>query len=402
MTRSLALGLHLLLSGRGGAAPVNRPARPEGLLVWLHAAKGADPAAALQVARALSREKGRPRLLLSADAGLAEGLPGDWLTDAAPTGGLHGAEAFLTHWRPDAFCQFGADLAPAITVALAEAGVPMTLADATFGRSESLGWLGRRSMARALYSRFARILACDEASADRLIALTDGTPQVEVTGHIVEVADPLPHAEAEREALAAQFRVRPVWLAVAPVAAEIEAVLQAQAAALRLAHRTLLVLAPQEAESGPALAKRLEADGWLVALRSRDDETEAEVQILIADQEGELGLWYRLAPVAFLGGTLLGEGSVRSPIEAAALGSAIVAGPVAAGHEEAFARLGAARAFRPVRSAQALAEAVGELIQPDRAALLAHNAWEAATAGAGPTDRVVVALMADLAAKAAA
>jgi 3-deoxy-D-manno-octulosonic-acid transferase len=402
MARSLALGLHLLLAGRGTAPPVSRISRPEGTLVWLHCGKGCDGFAPVEVARGLLREKRRPAVLLTYEDGTTPAVGDGVLSDTAPAGGLQAAEAFLRHWRPDAFCQFGAELSPAMIVALAEGGVPMTLADASLGRTESLGWLGRRSMARALYSRFARILACDEASADRLIALTDGTPQVEVTGRILQVAEPLPHAEAEREALAALFRVRPVWLAIAPVGEEERAVMQAQAAVLRLAHRTLLVLVPDEADGGPDLAERLEAEGWSVALRSRDDEPEPEVQVLIADQEGELGLWYRLAPATFLGGTLSGMGSARSPLEAAALGSAIIAGPFPAGHEEAFLRLGAAHAIRTVRTAAGLAEAVGELIQPDRAALLAHNAWEAATSGAGPTDRVVRALLADIAAKVAA
>lgn len=113
-------------------------------------------------------------------------------------------------------------------------------------------------------------------------------------------------------------------------------------------------------------------------------------------RSSELGLWYRLAPVTFMGGTLVPGGSGRNPFEPAALGSAILHGPHPGPYPEAYALLAEARAARLVAGPDALAEAVTELIAPDRAALLAHNAWAASSGGAEVTDRVAGAVLAAL------
>ncbi len=73
-------------------------------------------------------------------------------------------------------------------------------------------------------------------------------------------------------------------------------------------------------------------------------------------------------------------------MEAAALGSAILHGPRTGDHGAAFARLGAARATRAVPVPGALAEALGDLLAPDRAARLAQAAWAVASDGAEVTE----------------
>lgn len=106
-------------------------------------------------------------------------------------------------------------------------------------------------------------------------------------------------------------------------------------------------------------------------------------------------MWYRLAPVTYLGGTLSG-GATRSPLEAAALGSAVVAGPEHGVEAGRLARLAEARALSPIRDAAGLAGAVGELLAPDRAALLAHNAWMVTSGGSEVTERIAEAIVAEL------
>ena len=96
---------------------------------------------------------------------------------------------------------------------------------------------------------------------------------------------------------------------------------------MRMAHRLLLILSPATPEDGPGLRDALEAEDWVVALRSDGEEPDPEIQIFVADAPGEAGLWYRLAPITFLGGSLVRGGQGRDPCEPAALGSAILTGP---------------------------------------------------------------------------
>jgi 3-deoxy-D-manno-octulosonic-acid transferase len=126
-----------------------------------------------------------------------------------------------------------------------------------------------------------------------------------------------------------------------------------------------------------------------VAVRANDDEPDPETEVYVIEGEAELGLWYRLAPVTYLGGSLSPSGCIRTPMEAAALGSAILHGPHPGKFTKAFARLAAARATRLVNTHRHLAEAVSDVLAPDKAARLAHAAWTVASDGAEVTETII-------------
>jgi 3-deoxy-D-manno-octulosonic-acid transferase len=204
-----------------------------------------------------------------------------------------------------------------------------------------------------------------------------------------EASAAIPYVESDRAALARVLATRPIWLA-ADVAAEEEAVIIAtHREVLRLAHRLLLILVPQESGRAGDLAARIEREeGWRVALRGADQEPDTETEVYIPDTS-EYGLWYRLAPITFLGGSLEGRGCARNPMEPAALGSAILYGPRSGAYGAAYGRLGAARAARMVGSGADLTLAVGDLLSPDRAARQAQAAWGIASEGAEVTEMVL-------------
>jgi 3-deoxy-D-manno-octulosonic-acid transferase len=138
------------------------------------------------------------------------------------------------------------------------------------------------------------------------------------------------------------------------------------------------------------LAQMMEdSDGWIVARRDLEQDPDPETSVYIADYGQEYGLWYRLAPTSFMGGSLLGAGCARSPMEPAALGSAIIHGRKVGGYGAEFGRLGAALATSPVGTPLELAEAVADLLAPDRAARLAHAAWVVTSDGAEAVERIV-------------
>jgi 3-deoxy-D-manno-octulosonic-acid transferase len=232
------------------------------------------------------------------------------------------------------------------------------------------------------------VLTVDDTAARAFRKAGAPMAAVTVTGRMEEESAALPHMEAERAALARQLATRPVWLAAALPEAEEAAVIAAHRAALRHAHRLLLIVVPQDMARADALATKIEAEGWAVAHRVRDEEPADDTEVFLAD-DAEYGLWYRLAPITFLGGSLSGDGCARNPLEPAALGSAILYGPRAGAFGTIFGRLGAARAARAVGSGADLADALAELLAPDRAARLAHAAWGVTSAGAEATDRAV-------------
>ncbi len=393
MKRSLSLWLYLLAAARGGTgeAPA-RPARPDGPLLWVHAGAGATPRSLGQLLRRLVQARGGITLVVTGDCDkpiVPADFPDATLFDTAPEDRRPDIRAFLDHWRPDLFILAGASLPPAMIVEVHDRGVPALLIDVRVAPQR--GWLRylRGGMATALLSRFDRVLAQDPDTARRLQRIAGRHITIEVTGRIEETSDPLKCNEAERAALAEVLQARPIWFAVACPQAEEEAIIAAQAHVLRLAHRMLLILSPADPSRLGPIRDICQRDGWVVATRAEDEEPEAEVQVLLTEGEAEMGLWYRLAPVTFMGGTLMPGASGRNPYEPAALGSAILHGPHPGPYPDAYARLDDARAARLVADPEALAEAVADLIAPDKAAQLAHNAWAASSGGAEVTERVL-------------
>lgn len=392
MARSLALGLYLLLAERGGADdPPARSARPEGPLLWLVAGQDSRIESLRQLTRLFRAERPDLTLLITAnEPPVFEGV----LADQLPPDNLPAVRDFLDHWQPSAALFLGASL-PAALIAEAHARqTPLIMADTAMSADSISFW--RRGLSGSVLARFSRIMAIDPESVTALRKLGGQSLNVELAGRIEETADPLPCNEAEREDIAERLRARPIWLAIDCPEAEERAVIDAHVHALSHAHRLLLILCPSSAERAEALAQALVEEGLIAACRSRDDEIEPEVQVLITDGPTELGLWYRLAPVCYMGGTLSGQTRGRSPLEPAALGSAILHGPDIGSHSDAYARLVEARAVRSLTGAQDLCTAVADFIAPDKAAGLAHNAWAASSGGADVAERLVQVVLSAL------
>jgi len=378
-----AAGSERLAERLGQASQV----RPKGPLVWLHAASLAQEVAIWDLIRHLGTVLPDAGFLLTSDtAPQRTDLPPRCQHQFVPYEAGGSVASFLDHWRPAAGLWAGNGLRPALIHAAVDCGVPMTLIDAG---AEPIGPGGWPRLVGATLRIFDRVLAVDERAAETLRDAGAEAAAIEIAGPLQqEVPTPL-FSQRERNALAAALKARPIWLAALVTPAEEDAVIMAQRLAQRLAHRLLLVLVPDDAARGPELARRLGEAGLSVALRSVEGEPDATTEVLVADSDGELGLWYRLAPVTFLGGTLdLAGSGGRSPLEPAALGSAVLHGPGTGPHAATYARFTQAAAARLVTSGSELGEALSDLLSPDRAAAMAHSAWRVSTLGAGVFERI--------------
>ncbi|WP_137109917.1 3-deoxy-D-manno-octulosonic acid transferase [Rhodobacter sp. SY28-1] len=387
MAASLGLTLYNLGQRRDQAEASARPARPVGRLVWLHAPGEALLSPMRALARRLVEEDGLPVLLTAPDAGSSlDGV----VMQSPPPDTVVDARAFLDHWRPEVAIFAGGQLRPAVMHEAAERKIPMLVVNGkapVFLRERDAWYPG---LMRQVLGRFRGIMAVDEAAARAFRKGGAGLSLVAVTGRMEEESAVLPVLESERAALSKLLTARPVWFAAGLTESEEAAVLQAHRKALQHSHRLLLILLPAQPARAATLARDLAASGdWVVAARAADEDPESDIEILVADNPAEYGLWYRLAPVTFLGGTLSGKGPTRNPMEAAVLGSAIMHGPKTGQSGPIFGRLGAARATRAVASANDLGEALGDLLAPDRAARLAQAAWAVASEGAEVTDTVL-------------
>ena len=399
MAQPFGLRLYLLARAQLAAGPAMAPAfpRPQGPLIWLNAPSLAAARACGELIRRIMAERDDVGFLVTLPPDItpaAAALPPTAAVQSLPPDRTPAAQGFLDHWRPD-LAVFSEGTLPAALVDCCHArGVPLFLIDA-LSQSGTRRWLQSLfGVTRALLQHFDRILAQDEAAARRL--RRQGAPawRLDVAGKMEETTGAMPCTEAERDAMAGFLRSRPVWVAVAVPEVEESSVIAALRIALRLSHRLLLILVPEDPARGPALADYVSKElGLNVSVRSRDEDPDSEDQVYVADTEGEFGLWYRLAPLCYMGGTLFGGNRPRHPFEAAALGSAILFGTMTGLHADAYHRLADAGAARLIRNALELGDAVSDLMSPDKAAQMAHDAWAVSTSGAEVTDSVMRLLL---------
>lgn len=354
-------------------------------------------------ARQASAAPGRPvsaarpiRLWLRAEAGghalacdqmrqaLAKLCPTGVLIETSPNmaGQMAGIDTWLDMARPDVILSLSALPPRPLLDAATSRRVPMVLADA-----DVTSWprprLWQRLLAARPMAQLAHVLVPDQSARMESIRRGALPDTVTVTGALTETRTPLPCNESELAALAHALGGRQGWYAVALPMAEETAVIHAHHAVLGLSHRALLLAQPADPRRAPALAEQCEAAGLHTGLRSDAGEPDADHQVFILDDPQELGLWYRLAPVTLIGGTISGkDAATRHPFEAAALGSAILHGPELHRHTEAWHQLRRAGASRLVPQGDALADHLLTALEPEQAAELASRAWNISTGGA--------------------
>lgn len=389
----LGLTLYNLAARPAVDADAGRVARPAGLVVWLHAGAGEGLAGVVELGRQLIEEDGVGVVLtLSAAPALAEAraLGAQAILQLVPHDFPNLTQAFLDHWRPDLGIFSGGELRPTLIYEATLRALPLLWVDARAPHlpADRDGWFP--GLIKASLAPFRAVLAVDDTAARALRKAGVDEEKLHILGRMEEASAALPHVESDRAALAQTLATRPVWLAADVAPTEEAAVIAAHREVLHMAHRLLLILVPQDPAHSEALAARLETEeGWHVANRGRDEEPQNETEVYIMDGGTDYGLCYRLAPVTFLGGSLEGEGCARNPMEAAAMGSAILYGPRPGSYAAAYARLGAARAARMVGSASDLGLALGDLLAPDRAARQAQAAWMITSEGAEVTATVL-------------
>jgi len=382
------------LDERRGIA--GRP-RPDGPLLWFHAASVGESLALLELIRRLLDNREDLHVLITTGTVTSAALMADRLADRAihqfaPLDAKPFVAAFLDHWRPDVAIWTESELWPTLVVETDARGVPMLLLNARMSRASHDRWRFARGVIRNLLGRFRAALVQDNATMGYLRRLGMPADRMKVLGTLKEGAAALPCNEAERAAIAADLAGRPVWLAASTHPGEEKLVLQAHRLARRSSPRLLLVLVPRHPDRGDEIAAMLQADGWRFTRRAAGEEPDEEAAVYLADTMGELGLWYRLAPISFVGGSLASVGG-HNPFEPAALGSAILHGPYVANFAEIYRRLAEAGAARLVSSPEKLAGEVAQLLSPDQAATMASGAWQVISDGADVTDRALALVL---------
>ena len=372
---------------------LTKDVRPHGPLVWIHGASVGEvlaAAALIEKLRALNL-----RILLtsgtvtSADI-VAKRFPPDVIHQYVPYDSPRYVARFLDHWQPSLALFIESDLWPNLIMAGAARRLPMVLVNGRMSHRSFPRWRRIAGTISALLGRFDICLAQSSVDADRFAAL--GSRNVITTGNLKLDVQAPPADAAKLERLMTVTRGRPVIVAASTHPGEEEILIEAHKTLAGFFPGLLSVIVPRHPNRGEAIARMVAASDLQAGLRSHEDLPTATTDIYVADTMGELGLFYRLAPIVFMGGSLVPHGG-QNPIEAVKLGASIVHGPHVFNFIDVYEALDAAGGAKQADTPDALVKQLGQWLADPAARQVSVDAAERVVERlGGALDRTLAAL----------
>ncbi|MGB0934675.1 MAG: 3-deoxy-D-manno-octulosonic acid transferase [Alphaproteobacteria bacterium] len=313
------------LEERYGIASVNRP---QGKLVWMHAASVGETRSAVSLIHALIEEGFN--VVLTTGTMTAAAIAEKTL---APIGVIHQylpmdtrkwAGRFLDHWQPDHVMWVEQELWPNLLYEVHCRNIPLTLINGRISEGSFKNWWYARFLLRHIMRFFTVRFAQSKSDATRFEQLTS-LPFHQV-GNLKLTTPPLEYDHKIAEDLASSIKGRPVWLAASTHPGEEELILHAHQEILSDHPNALLIVIPRHPNRGNDVADLAKQHTLSASLRTRTPRPADSDQVYVADTLGETGLFYAVCNLVFMGGSLVPVGG-HNPVEPAQFGCQLIYGP---------------------------------------------------------------------------
>ena len=340
--------------------------RPEGPLVWLHAASVGESLAIMPLIHRMDEFGIRVVLTTGTvtSAAIADKrLPANTIHQYVPLDVRRAVSRFLDHWKPDLVIFAESEIWPVTIRELARRNTPQVLVNARMSDRSNGRWSRRPALARAIFGTLSQVMAQSREDADRFRAL--GAPWVTVVGNLKSDAGVPAVDPTALRALRGRIGDRPVWGAISTHSGEEEAIARVHAALVKRLPGLLTVLVPRHPNRADEVCAMLDGRGVAYARRSTGGDIEPATAVYLGDTMGEIGLYLHLCQVVFMGKSLgrsEGAGGGQNPLEPLACGVAVVSGARVGNFRETYAALDHADAVTLVEDEKELAVAVLRLL----------------------------------------
>ena len=309
---------------------ISKLKRPEGQLIWFNAASVGEVLSIFPLIKILRDNNSSLNFLITSTTVtsarlIADRLPKNCQHQFSPIDTFNAISRFLDHWNPDLAIFIEGELWPRLLLEIKEKQIPLGLISARMESRSFKNWRKINRTAEKILRTFNFAFAQDQKTAKRLLSL--GMPREILLGisSLKEQAEPLTFDSNEFKKLKENFSDRKIWVAGSTHLGEEEILLRAQQILYNYDKKYLLILVPRHPERGETIANNLISSGRRIVRRSLKDKISSDTEIYVADTMGELGLWYKLSDIAFLGGSLVNVGG-HNPYEPCRFGTAILHG----------------------------------------------------------------------------
>lgn len=301
--------------------------RPDGPVAWVHASSVGETNSALQLIADMTR-RGIGVVLTTGTVTSAEiaraQLPPGAVHQYVPYDIAPYVSAFLDTWRPDLAVLVESEVWPLTLSELGNRSIPVVVVNGRMSQRSAAKWRRFRSFSRQVFCNITLCLTQSDRDAELFAELGAGSARA--VGNLKFDRQPPAFDPCALDALRAEIGDRLVWIAASTHAGEEALALQAHGRILQRAPDALLILAPRHPARGEEIAALAARAGHTIAVRSRHQSPGRDATVYLADTIGELGLLYRLAALAFVGGSFADRGG-QNPVEPAQLGVPVIHGP---------------------------------------------------------------------------
>lgn len=356
---------------------ISRLSRPLSYLIWFNASSVGEALSILYLIEKLGKKNKKLKFLIttttiSSSLILKKMMPINCIHQFSPIDTFSATKNFLYHWKPDLVIFVESEFWPRLIFEIKKQHIPLGLINARMETKTFENWFKIKITSKQILDKFDFVYANDHLTAKRLLSL--GITKKKLLGVVSskEQGLPLVYKLNEYHKFKKIFKNKKIWVAASTHDGEEEIIVNAQKKLHDIDKNFFLILIPRHPSRIEELVKKITSSAYIIKIRSKEQKITKKTSIYLADTLGELGLWYKLSTIVFLGGSLVDVGG-HNPYEPCRFGSAIITGPYVYNFQNAFDQLNNSGAIKYVSSVRELVENVQILSDNDNANLIGQK-----------------------------
>lgn len=344
-------------------------ARPQGDLIWLHAVSVGELNSALILLDEILKSDPKTNILVTTTTITSASILADKLNSYQgrvihqflPFDSYLIVKKFLNHWQPKTMIFLESEIWPNLISESKKRNIKTVLVNARMSQGSFEKWQMAQKIGFNIFNKFDLIFAQTNLDQQRLKALC--LKEVLFLGNLKSQAANLECDQETLQKLQQQIKNRKIWLAASTHKGEEEVIISAHKKLKEKFPDILTVLVPRHPVRGDEI-KELMTDVNF-SQRSQNQEITDNTELYFADTLGELGTFYRLCDISFIGGSIADVGG-HNPFEAINLNSAVISGRNSFNFKEIYALLEENLAYFLVENESDLVNMVSELLTNDK------------------------------------
>ena len=302
-------------------------------IIWIHAVSVGEVNASMSLLRSLIDDYPYSEILVTTNTPtgsklLIERLGNKIKHQYLPVDIPFFINSFLNKWNPKILILLETEIWPNLINICKSRGIYSALVNARLSEKSKKNYLSYSTLIKPVIEKIDLILAQFESDKRRFQEIVE-RKDINTCGNLKFDQDVPTELEDISKSIKQDWSIdgkyRPTLIAASTHETEEEKVLKAFKQILKSSPNALLILVPRHLERFDKVKKLINTSGLILASRSKKDEVKKSTQVLLGDTIGELNMFYSLANIVFIGGSLVPHGG-QNPIEAAYLGKKIYHG----------------------------------------------------------------------------